>query len=186
MGRAIKNLVNNISKYDEKYCIQLNNFSKFRIIQAFFRFISWLGNGKIWYFIIILLPCIDIRLIYISFKMILIGLIGTGIYKFLKSKFNRPRPYKVNAKIKLNGEILDQFSFPSGHSLHAVIFSLVLIDFFPTFFFPLLVFTSLTALSRVILGMHYPTDVFVGIMLGFIIYYTANFIYTTYENTFFI
>jgi undecaprenyl-diphosphatase len=113
--------------------------------------------------------------------MICFGLIGTAIYKILKNKINRPRPYKINQSIYLGGKILDQFSFPSGHTLHAVIFSLILIFYFPFFSEILLIFTLLIALSRVILGMHYPSDVFVGGLIGYIIFNLFIY-YKNYEN----
>ncbi|MNV30971.1 phosphatidylglycerophosphatase B [compost metagenome] len=54
---------------------------------------------------------------------------------------------------------LDEFSFPSGHTLHAVSFTIVALAYYP-WLAPLLVpFTVLIGLSRVVLGLHYPSDV---------------------------
>jgi undecaprenyl-diphosphatase len=61
---------------------------------------------------------------------------------------------------------LDEFSFPSGHTLHAVSFSLVAIGYFPWLAVPLLAFAALVAISRVVLGLHYPSDVLVSIVVG--------------------
>ncbi len=41
------------------------------------------------------------------------------IYKVLKIKTVRPRPYQVHQVIRLGEHPLDHFSFPSGHTLHA-------------------------------------------------------------------
>jgi membrane-associated phospholipid phosphatase len=63
---------------------------------------------------------------------------------------------------------LDEFSFPSGHTLHAVSFTIVALAYYP-WLAPLLVpFTAGVALSRVVLGLHYPSDVLAatGIALG--------------------
>jgi undecaprenyl-diphosphatase len=58
------------------------------------------------------------------------------------------------------------YSFPSGHTLHAVAFTLVALAYWP-WLAPLLVpFTLLTAASRVALGLHYPSDVLAGASLG--------------------
>ena len=61
---------------------------------------------------------------------------------------------------------IDQYSFPSGHTLHAVALTLVIIAHFPTFTTLLLPLTLLIAVSRIILGLHYPTDVALGAVIG--------------------
>lgn len=181
MNKAIKNIIVYFYKVDLFFCLRLNQFSKNNKILNLFNFISWLGNGKVWYLIIFLIPFMSDRGILISIEMICFGLIGTVIYKILKKKINRPRPYKINQSIYLGGKILDQFSFPSGHTLHAVIFSLILIFYFSFVSEILLIFTMLIALSRVILGMHYPSDVFVGGLIGYIIFNLFMY-YKNYEN----
>jgi len=61
---------------------------------------------------------------------------------------------------------LDEFSFPSGHTLHAVSFTIVALTWFPALA-PLLVpFTVLVAASRVVLGLHYPSDVLAATAIG--------------------
>jgi undecaprenyl-diphosphatase len=64
---------------------------------------------------------------------------------------------------------LDHFSFPSGHTLHAMAFSLVALFYYPHLAWLLLPFTLLVALSRVVLGLHYPSDVMAGAALGVLI-----------------
>ncbi len=61
---------------------------------------------------------------------------------------------------------LDEFSFPSGHTLHAVSFSIVALAYYP-WLTPLLVpFSAGVALSRVVLGLHYPSDVLAATLIG--------------------
>ncbi|WP_155518951.1 phosphatase PAP2 family protein, partial [Xanthomonas euvesicatoria] len=61
---------------------------------------------------------------------------------------------------------LDEFSFPSGHTLHAVSFSIVALAYYP-WLAPLLVpFSAGVALSRVVLGLHYPSDVLAATLIG--------------------
>jgi undecaprenyl-diphosphatase len=61
---------------------------------------------------------------------------------------------------------LDEFSFPSGHTLHAVAFSLVAMAHYPVLAWALVPFTASVAVSRVVLGLHYPSDVLAATAIG--------------------
>jgi undecaprenyl-diphosphatase len=103
-----------------------------------------------------------LQLLYV----VVAGLLGTGIYKFLKHKTVRPRPYQVHQVIILGERPLDHFSFPSGHTLHAVMATIVFGYIQPLKLFIMTTFTVLIALSRMVLGLHYPSDVIVGALIG--------------------
>ena len=105
--------------------------------------------------------------------MIVAGFTGTLIYKWLKARTLRPRPFNVHQQISLRSIPLDQFSFPSGHTLHAVIFTLVAIHYYPMLAIGLIPFTILIGLSRPVLGLHYPSDVLVGALIGIFISLTS-------------
>ena len=74
----------------------------------------------------------------------------------------RPRPYLAHQTITLGERPLDVFSFPSGHTLQAVLFTTMMGHQVPMMLWVLPPFTMLVALSRLVLGLHYPTDVLVG------------------------
>jgi len=155
---------------DSALCIRVNRTSQNRLVRLWFRLISRLGDGIFWYAVMVgillsqgeagVLPCL---------RMALAGLCGTFIYKWLKSKTSRPRPYEVHQDIWLTGIPLDRFSFPSGHTLHAVAFCSVALAYYPLLAWLLVPFTVMVGLSRVILGLHYPSDVLAGAIIGALI-----------------
>jgi undecaprenyl-diphosphatase len=78
----------------------------------------------------------------------------------------RQRPSMTWAQIHRGTPPLDLYSFPSGHTLHAVSFTIIAVAYYPGMMTVLLPLTILIALSRVVLGLHYPTDVFAGALIG--------------------
>jgi undecaprenyl-diphosphatase len=98
--------------------------------------------------------------------MLAAGAIGLAAYKLLKSAATRARPYQVLRDIRIGIDPLDAFSFPSGHTLHAVAFTVVAVSNYPALAPVLVPFTLLIALSRVVLGLHYPSDVLAGAAVG--------------------
>ena len=101
--------------------------------------------------------------------MVISGLIGLAVYKWLKLSIRRVRPYNFHANIFQSAPALDKFSFPSGHVQHAVSFTFVLLHYYPEWALLVIPFTMLIALSRVVLGLHYPSDVAIGAIIGFVI-----------------
>ncbi|TCM63235.1 PAP2 superfamily protein [Acinetobacter calcoaceticus] len=152
---------------DLKGCMYLNNFSHSQQVALFFKIISRLGDGSFWYAMLLLVWlkhgwAYGYQLMY----LLLGGAVGTLLYKILKHKTTRPRPYQVHQVIVMGERPLDHFSFPSGHTLHAVLATIVLGYVHPPLLIVMLPFTVLVALSRMVLGLHYPTDVLMGALIG--------------------
>lgn len=57
-------------------------------------------------------------------------------------------------------------SFPSGHTLHAVSFTILFTHYEPALLAVTAPFAVLVATSRVVLGLHYPSDVMAGALIG--------------------
>ncbi len=151
---------------DERLCVQLNCAARIRCLRAIFRTVSRLGDGVFWYALMLALVADGTAAIAPVLHMAAAGLAGTMLYRWLKAKTSRPRPFKVNRAITCNARPLDQFSFPSGHTLHAVAFTTIAIAYYPRLAFLLVSFTFLVALSRMVLGLHYPSDVLAGAAIG--------------------
>ncbi len=152
---------------DSSLCVQVNKSSQYRWVRNFFRAVSRLGDGVFWYGLMLGMILLDgMQGLYAAIHMLLAGLSGTLVYKWLKGKTLRPRPFEVRQDIWLTGRPLDRFSFPSGHTLHAVVFAMVALSYYPQLDWLLVSFASLVALSRVVLGLHYPSDVLAGAAIG--------------------
>jgi undecaprenyl-diphosphatase len=134
---------------------------------ALLRLASRLGDGLFWYVLMLaLLAAYGWDALPAVLHMIVAGLAGTMVYKWLKGATERPRPYQVCPTICCLTAPLDRFSFPSGHTLHAVVFSLVATAHYPALGWLVWPFTALVAASRLVLGLHYMSDVLVGALLG--------------------
>ncbi|HEY5992987.1 MAG TPA: phosphatase PAP2 family protein [Gallionellaceae bacterium] len=156
-----------ISRWDLELCVFFNRQSRSLSIRSLFRIASRLGDGVFWYVLMsALLLHYRAEALPAVIHMILAGGTGTMIYKLIKSKTLRPRPFNVSPDVICVSKALDQFSFPSGHTLHATVFSIVAVHYFPVLIWLVLPFSMLVALSRPILGLHYPSDVLAGALIG--------------------
>lgn len=156
-----------INQYDVALCVFCNRQSRHFTVRSIFSIASRLGDGVFWYTLLAaLLLYYQTAALPAVLHILGVALIGTLIYKVIKGKTLRPRPYNIYPAIICTGKVLDQFSFPSGHTLHAVSFSILITWYFPHLFWLVTPFAVLVALSRPILGLHYPSDVLAGAALG--------------------
>lgn len=150
-----------------RLCRRLNRAADRSVVRGYFRFVSRLGDGVVWYAMLALLPLVyGAAAVRPAIAMAAVGLIGVGVYKLLKHVFVRERPFITHPAISLAAAPLDRYSFPSGHTLHAVAFTWQGIAHFPELVWLLVPLAASIAMSRVVLGLHYPTDVAVGAMIG--------------------
>ncbi|MCL7944338.1 phosphatase PAP2 family protein [Marinobacter sp. ATCH36] len=148
-------------------CQSINSSLRFRPVQGYFQVVSRLGDGWFWYLVILAMPLISPQDgLAIALLMVATGLICTISYKLLKRWLIRERPFISFPSINCGTPPLDRYSFPSGHTLHAVCFNTVLAMTMPELAWILLPFTLSVAASRVVLGLHYPSDVAAGALIG--------------------
>lgn len=156
-----------IARWDGALALRLNRASRRVWVHAPFRVVSRLGDGVAWYALMLaLLVSFGGDAAPAVLHMITAGLACTALYKWLKGRTSRPRPHEAHPDIMLFAIPLDHYSFPSGHTLHSVVFTLVAVAYYPWLAWIAVPFTLLVAASRVILGLHYPSDVVAGALIG--------------------
>jgi undecaprenyl-diphosphatase len=94
------------------------------------------------------------------------ALVGVGLFKSLKKLSGRKRPCEIEPHCWATLLPPDRFSFPSGHTITAFSVAIALGEFYPALL-PALLFCALSiAASRILLGMHFLSDVLAAAVLG--------------------
>lgn len=125
------------------------------------------GDGWLWYSLALIL------LVYGgSEKFLAIGeataatACGILLFRALKRASRRKRPCEIEAHCWACILPPDKYSFPSGHSITAFAIAITVGSFYPDLQLALLAVALLVASSRIILGMHFLSDVLAGSLIG--------------------
>ncbi len=170
-------MIHTLLEFDAGILLFLQEFVRNRFLTPVLVFITRLGDaGMIW---------IALSLIFLCFKktrrtgcMSLLALFFSLCVNnlFLKQIVARTRPYDAIPDLVPLVARLTDFSFPSGHSAAAFSAAGVFVKTLPKRFgIPLFLFAVVIALSRLYVGVHYPSDVLCGVISGLLISYAARF-----------
>lgn len=94
------------------------------------------------------------------------AVVGIGIFILVKKVSGRKRPCEIEPHCWAHVLPPDQFSFPSGHTITAFAVAVTLGAFYPAMLAGLLFCAVSIAVSRVLLGMHFLSDVIVAALVG--------------------
>lgn len=167
-----------ITRRDYSLMQRANNWHAPRWVQYWMLLATRAGDGWLWAAtgIGILLFGKEDRV-----RAVLAGSAAAGasvvLFRILKHLTTRPRPCDVMPHCWANLLPPDQFSFPSGHSMNAFAIAVAVLLFYPALTGALLFAAVSIAVSRIVLGMHFLSDVLVGSALGAGLGYAAYLLF---------
>jgi len=152
-----------------KRIIQLRDHG---IYDLLFTYLTELGSYRYGAVLLmcLILWCYKKRGLKIIFLAHVIALPSTLVLILLKRLIDRPRPAAIFGEhIQIAGtEILNHFSFPSGHAFTAFCLLGLLLAFNKQWGLLFLPLACLIGFSRIYIGAHFPLDVCVGSIIGFV------------------
>lgn len=158
------------------------------ILDKFFSLITSVNN---WYIAYIILLGISWTIGGKRGKIAVVGIIlliiasdQTG-YRLLKEFFARPRPCDILSDVITPIGCTGTYSFPSNHALNNFAAAFFFYKLFPKLKWVLFITASLVAISRVYLGLHYPSDIIGGALIGIAFGYIFSELALIVERKFF-
>lgn len=160
-------VIDQLDELEIELCLRINSYGDSAWVRKFFALVSRLGDGGYWIVTGCLMLATQVeKALPFTLQILATTLVGVAIYKLLKKRLVRERPYIRNRQILLGTKPLDRYSFPSGHTMHAACLTMLYCYIEPAMLVLTLPFAVLVAMSRIILGLHYPSDVVAGAALG--------------------
>ena len=159
-------LIKSLTKYDTDLFYRLYKLTQKRDCRS----IIWLsktGDGYLYFAIGMLLWAFEHEhgelFLYTALMAYALEL---PLYVMLKKMFKRPRPCDFLINLTAHVTPSDKFSLPSGHTAAAWLMASIVAYYYPSFTLLAYCWAALIGLSRVLLGVHYPSDVVAGTFLG--------------------
>ena len=154
-------------KFDDYLIGLINDRIKNDFLDKFMYRVTDLGGAifsTVFSFVLLLLGNNTIRLIGLEALVVLA--LSQIVVHSLKVLLSRERPYTIIKQLNTFGINLKDYSFPSGHTTASFSIATVLALNIPNIFVITYLIATIIGVSRIYLGVHYPTDVLAGIILG--------------------
>lgn len=157
-----------MQELDINILLWIQNHLRLEEFTPFWKAITFLGDSG-WFWIVsgVVLICFKkTRPVGVAALLsLLVGFLITNV--FLKNAIARPRPFDVSSEIVPLIKKPGDYSFPSGHTCASFSAALVYYRMLPRKYGVLaVILASLVALSRLYLGVHYPSDILGGFLVA--------------------
>lgn len=161
--------MNNIVRLDNWIFRGINSRLRCSLLNRVMPYVTHLGGATISVTTCILLIIISYGISDLG-KSAFFALAGSHlIVQVIKRFVTRPRPHLALDGVNLwENLILKDYSFPSGHTTASFSLAMVISLYYPAAAPLVLSLAGLIGVSRIYLGLHYPTDVFIGLVIGVI------------------
>jgi undecaprenyl-diphosphatase len=160
-------LVSSITRWDTVWLTAIFGLHSKRLAAFALPRISWTANGFCYPLLAMILLVLDPESGRTFLAAALVAFaIELPVYKFVKQFVKRDRPCEILAGVDGRVKPSDRFSFPSGHTAAACLFATLLGNSYPCLFPAAGAWALSVGFARIYLGVHYPTDVVAGIVLG--------------------
>jgi undecaprenyl-diphosphatase len=156
-----------ITKSDYNVMRRANNWEAPRWVRAYVIGSTRGGDGWLWYALgpVILLFGGENRFAALGAALVA-AVLSVLLFIWLKRFTGRRRPCQIEPHCWATLLPPDQFSFPSGHTMTAFAVAIPLMLFYPSLTIGLLFCALSIAMSRILLGMHFLSDVLAGALIG--------------------
>jgi undecaprenyl-diphosphatase len=173
-------MIDYLYKIDLNIFYFFNNTLSIPVLDKFFSLITNVNNWYIAYVILLLISFIKggrIGRLTVIGVLVLITLTDQLSSNILKDLIHRLRPCIVLPDVKTPIGCTGTYSFPSNHAVNNFAAAIFIYRFFPKLKWALFITAVLISVSRIYLGLHYPSDVLGGAILGSIFgYFFASFV----------
>jgi len=160
-------ILNTLQQYDSRLFTRVFRQGERRMVIPLARAVSHSADGYLHAILVLLLFASGSDLALALLQLLTLALfIERSLYFSLKNGLRRRRPEDAEPGFKSLITASDQFSFPSGHTSGAFLLVTSALLIYGTSLAPLYMWSAGVALSRVLLGVHYPGDTLAGAAMG--------------------
>jgi undecaprenyl-diphosphatase len=167
-----------IEERDQRFMRRMQRWRAPRPIRAWMLLATRLGDGLVWYAVGIVVLCFGgqqhLRAFACGGSAALVGIL---VFKVLKGVSRRQRPCEIEPHCWAMVAPTDEFSFPSGHTMTACAITICIAHFYPAWELSLVVLAASIAASRIVLGMHFLSDVLAGAMIGAVLGFGSLYLF---------